>query len=125
MILWQLTELSIEDAEGGYVDDIPAGVETPVGFDLSVTAPGDAPAVVTISAVVATLYRYRQEHELTGPTVARRVSLGTLEVNLVSPNATIILPDSLEADQMYQLRLDVTPAGEPPWSRTREYRAVV
>jgi hypothetical protein len=125
VILWQRTDLSIIDVDGNYVDDVPVGVTTDVGFDLSIASPGATPEVVVITTVVPTLWRYRKAHELTGPTVERRVlSHDETDIPEVisSPNVAITLPSDLEADQMYQLKLVITDGGGLSWVRTREYR---
>lgn len=125
MILWQRTELSIIDADGNYVDDVPVGVTTDVGFDLSIASPGATPEVVVIAAVVPSLWRYRQAHELTGPTIERRVlshDEADIPEVISSPNVALTLPDDLLADQMYQLKLQITDGTGLTWVRTREYR---
>jgi hypothetical protein len=131
-VLWQISDLSTVDAAGNYQDDLAAGVENTVGFALDTFAPGDTPEVVTIASVAARLYRYRQGYEISGPTIARRISVATsegvgatLDVDLTGDNVNITIPaDTMELDQSYQLVIDATDDVGLVWTRTREYRAV-
>jgi len=125
-VLWQATDLSTVDAGGNYQDDLSAGVASVLGFALDTFAPGSTPEVVTIFSVAATLWRYREAHELTGPTIARRVQVGgALDTGITGNNVNITIPAALmELDQQYQLRIAATDNTGGIWVRTREYRAV-
>ncbi len=125
-VLWQTTELSTADASGNYQDDLSAGVVNIVGFALNIFATGSTPEVVTVTSVAATLWRYRKAHELTGPTIARRVQVGgALDTGITGNNVNITIPAALmELDQQYQLRIAATDNTGSIWVRTREYRAV-
>lgn len=128
-VLWRISDLSTQDADGNYQDDLAAAVDNVVGFALDTFAPGSEPEVVTIVSVDARLYRYRQGYELTGPTVAKRLliaaSPATLDTDLSGDNVNITIPaDTMEIDQTYQLVLDATDDDGLVWTRTREYRAV-
>jgi hypothetical protein len=125
-VTWQITELSTKDAAGNYIDDLAVGIEHRLGFALDIFAPGDDPEEVTVATVSATLSRYRHAHELTGPTVARRVVVDdTLVTSLNDDDVTVTIPDDvLQVDQVYQLKIVATDSTGLAWARTREYRAV-
>jgi hypothetical protein len=131
-VLWQITDLSTQDADGNYQDDVPAGVENVAGFALDTFAPGDDPVEVTVSAVEASLWRYRKPYELTGPTVAPKVFVATSEgetpaltADFLDDNVSVTIPaDTMESGQSYQLVIEATRDDGLVWVRTREYRAV-
>jgi hypothetical protein len=131
-VLWQVSDLSTQDADGNYQDDLAAGNAHVAGFALNIFATGSTPEVVTIVSVAARLYRYRQAYEITGPTTIRRVSVATTEgvgatltKDLSGDNVNITIPaGTMAIDQSYQLVLDATDDTGLVWTRTREYRAV-
>lgn len=124
-VLWQITELSTRDAAGNYVDDLGVGIEHQLGFALDIFNPGSDEEAVTIAAVTAELWRYRQPRELTSPAVARRVKVDDMTTQLDGENVVVTIPaDAMEADQMYQLKIVATDSDDVAWVRTREYRAV-
>ena len=126
-VLWQITELSTVDADGNYIDDLVAGTENIVGFDLSILTPDSDPEAITITDVVATLSRYREAYERTSPSVAARIvvdaDLATDIIDGTSVNITIPA-DTMEVDRTYQLLLIATDDDGNVWPKTREYRAV-
>jgi hypothetical protein len=132
-VLWQVTDLSTQDAAGNYQDDLVAGRDEIVGFRFDLAEPGGTPVVVVVVAAAARLYRYRKPHEITGPTIAKRVLImdgdstptGELDVEVSTPNVNITIPaDTMEIDQSYQMVVDATDDVGATWTRTREYRAV-
>lgn len=127
-VFWTVTELSTVDEDGNYHDDLSAGVDNLLGFDLARYLPGSDPEVVTIDTVTASLWRYRKGYERTGPTVASRVEVSALlEVVPDIPNDTVAITipaDTLTIDETYQLQIVVTDSLGGQWVRTRELRAV-
>jgi hypothetical protein len=128
-VLWQVTDLSTQDADGNYQDDLVTGRDETVGFRFDLTEPGGTPVVVVIVSAAARFYRYRQPYEITGPTIAKRLLIAasptTLDVDVATPNVNITIPaDTMEIDQSYQMVVDATDDGGIVWTRTREYRAV-
>lgn len=125
MIIWQATELSIVDPEtGAYIEDVGAGIGFERYFDLSRAQPGDEEEDVTITTVVATLFRYLRPDELTSSTQARKeqVGAGPINTELVSAAAVRVDFPELDAPEFYQLKLTITDNTGADWVRTREYR---
>lgn len=125
-VLWQRTDISTVDADGSYIDDLAAGIDNVVGFDLSILTAASEPEEVTIVTVSATLSRYREAYERTSPSVADRVEVdGELDAALNGATVNITIPSgTMDVGRTYQLLIVATDDTGASWPKTREYRAV-
>lgn len=126
MILWQVTDLSVKDSEGKYVDEVLAGQDVRLGFDLAKLPDGTVQMDVEILSATAQLYRYLrpEERQFGSP---YQVAVGDeIEREEDSGNeATFTIPgESLTVGEQYQLVIRAEDATTRQFGVTREIRVV-